>query len=284
MKVGDYDVFTVLAGYFRLDGGAMFGVVPKMLWEKALPGDLRNRILLAMRVLVIRGKNRVICVDCGAGEHWPDNLNDIYAFDYSQFRLVHELAKHGIRRDDVTDLVLTHLHFDHVGGATTEGPYGENKTDGLVFPNADVWIGKENWDHACCPTEKDRASFFRALIEPLALKDRLHLVAQDSEIAPHVVSLLTEGHTPGQQLVQVQGGDHTLLFCGDTIPTSHHVPLPYIMAYDLAPLKTLEEKKRLLEQAASENWGLVFSHDPHISACTVQLAKGKYQRGESLSL
>jgi len=275
VRVGAYEVNTIETGRFRLDGGAMFGVVPKVLWERTNPADDKNRISMALRSLLIRGNGRTILVDCGAGEKWSPKQIEMYAIDHSQNDMDRSLAKFGVSREDVTDVVLTHLHFDHVGGATR---YNEKREVVLSFPNADYLVQEENLSHAHAPSEKDRASFIESTIEPLQSSRRIKLLKGDRDLIPGVQIVVTHGHTPGQNLVKVSGDKKTILFCGDTIPTASHIPVPYVMGFDLYPMTTIEEKKKLLKEAVEENWTLVWAHDPDTAACTVQCKDGRYSR------
>lgn len=276
MQIGDYQISFVEMGRFRLDGGAMFGVVPKVLWQKTNPADDRNRIDMSLRGMLIRGKGRAILVDCGIGTKWSEKQIDIYAIDHSKDDVDRSLAFHQISREQITDIVLTHLHFDHVGGATRFNAEGEIE---LSFPNANYYVQERNLGHAHAPTEKDRASFIEQTIQPLENSGRLKVIEGERELLPGVRVLVTNGHTPGHQLVRVMSGKETILFCGDTIPTSSHIPVPYVMAYDLQPLVTMDEKKEILEQAVKENWALCFAHDPLMAVCHVVKKEGRYERG-----
>jgi glyoxylase-like metal-dependent hydrolase (beta-lactamase superfamily II) len=277
MQIGDYLISPVEMGRFRLDGGAMFGVVPKVMWQKTNPSDDRNRIDMALRGLLVRGKGRVILVDCGIGTKWNEKQIDMYAIDHSTQDLDRSLAALGVTRDDVTDLVLTHLHFDHVGGATRFDSEGKVV---LTFPNANYYVQERNLSHAHAPTAKDRASFVEQTIQPVEQSGRFKILDGERGLLPGVHVLVTQGHTPGHQLLRVRSNDEAILFCGDTIPTSSHIPIPYVMAYDLMPLTTMDEKKQILEQAVKEKWALCFPHDPLIAATRVIEKDGRYERGE----
>lgn len=281
IKIGDFQLNVIETGRFGLDGGAMFGVVPKVLWEKTNPPDSKNRIPMALRTLLIRGKGRAILVDTGIGENWDPSLAERYAIDHRDHRLETSLADVGVRAHEITDVILTHLHFDHVGGCTRLNGKGEVE---LTFPKARYWVHEKNLSHAHAPSEKDRASFLKNTIEPVVNSPQLKVSKGDEEIASGVRLWITHGHTPGQQLVQVHGDGRTVLFCGDTIPTSSHIPIPYVMAYDVEPMRTIDEKRDILDKAAKENWILVFSHDPMVRAATVRNVDGRYQREKFSSL
>ena len=270
MKIGEFEVAAIEAGRFRLDGGAMFGVVPKVLWERSNPADEKNRIDMALRLCLIQGGDRTILVDTGIGDKWNDRQKEMYGI---------ENRKLPLDPNSVTDVILTHLHFDHVGGAT--GLSSEGKPF-LTFPNATYYVQEANLKHAHAPTEKDKASFIETTIDPLKESGKLALLNGETEIVPGVQILVTHGHTPGHQLVKVSDGKTTLLVCGDTIPTASHVPIPWVMAYDLEPLVTMEEKRRLLRQAVDENWILFYVHDPFIAASHVLEKDGRFLKGSSV--
>ncbi len=273
MQIGLYDVFTIETGYVSLDGGAMFGVVPKTLWSKSNPPDEQNRILLAMRVLVIRSADRLILVDAGVGQKMSGKLNQIYNVDHSREDMINGLARHGIAPADVTDVIITHLHFDHIGGAT----YNDNGTLRLTFPNAIHHVQDEQWHWALKPSEKDQASYMPENYQPIAEAGKLNILPGPGTLFPGIELLVMYGHTHGMQLPKISDGETTLLYTADLIPTASHIPLPYIMAYDNNPMTTLEEKKRLLPKIAAGDWILVFEHDPFRAAATVEETARGYQ-------
>lgn len=266
VRIGAYDVHTLETGRFALDGGAMFGVIPKTLWSRKHPADELNRIDLALRILMLVGDRRVILVDTGIGNKFPPKHQEMYAIDLEQSNLIKSLAEHGLSPDDVTDVVLTHLHFDHAGGAT--------KIDGdrpvPAFKNALYHTQQKNLDWANSRNERDRASYLPENYQPLLDNEQLRLLQGEGEILPGVSAWLSDGHTIGQQLVKVSDGQQSLIYCADIIPTASHLGLPFIMGYDLQPLLTMEEKRRLLKQAADEDWVIVFEHDPYMPGCRVQ--------------
>jgi glyoxylase-like metal-dependent hydrolase (beta-lactamase superfamily II) len=271
MKIGIYDISPIETGHFALDGGAMFGIVPWVFWSKTNPPDERQRIELAARCWLIRGDGRTILVDDGNGAKWSDKLRDIYKLDTSSGDLLSSLKKLGVAPADVTDVVLTHLHFDHAGGSTT-------MVDGKpvpAFPNAKYYVQRTHWELAQNPTDKDRGSFMREDYMPLMEHGVLELVDGEFEIFPGIQLLVCNGHTNAQQLPKISDGKTTMLFCCDLIPTASHVPWPYVMAYDVRPLVTIEEKKKILTQAHKEGWILFLEHDPKIEAITLkQTEKG----------
>jgi glyoxylase-like metal-dependent hydrolase (beta-lactamase superfamily II) len=280
MRVGEFEFRAVDTGRFRLDGGAMFGVVPKVLWERTDPADERNRIVMQMRALYAEGHGRRILVDAGAGTKLDEKLTDIYEIETRPLREV--LRVRGIDPDSITDAVATHLHFDHCGGYTWLDEGGALR---LSLPNAAHHIQRRQWEAATDPNEKDRASFFRDDFIPISEKGDLRLVDGEAHIAPGVRVVPTDGHTPGHQVVLFGSGPETVMYCGDLIPLASHVNLPWIMAYDHLPLSTLEEKRRLLREAADEGWILFFEHDPSIAACRVRRNdRGRFEISETLAI
>ncbi len=266
MKIGPYTIDPVETGRFALDGGAMFGVVPKPLWSRTNPSDDRNRITLAARALLLRDGRRTILVDNGNGSKFNDKLRDIYRLDTTGSELRSSLASLGVTPEAVTDVILTHLHFDHAGGSTLL----VNGKAVPAFPNAKYYVQQEHWMQAMNPTPKDRASFFPDDFLPLKEAGVLEFTDGEGELFPGVSVLVMNGHTAAQQLPLISDGTTTLLFCCDLFPTTAHLPLPYVMAYDLRPLTTLSEKETVLERAAAEKWVLFFEHDPDTVACTVK--------------
>jgi len=281
MKIGKYELYAVETGRFRLDGGAMFGIVPKVIWNKLNPADERNRIELALRTLLIVGNDKKILVDTGIGNKWQDKYRDIYGIDHSKFTLETSLEKLGFKTDDITDVILTHLHFDHAGGSTFIDKDGAIKP---TFKNATYYVQKSNLELALNPNEKDRASYLKENFTPLIEFNQLEVVDGEFEIFDGIELIVSNGHTTGQQLVKISDGSKTVVYCGDLIPTSSHIPIPYVMAYDLRPLVTMEEKKKLLKRAVDENWILFFEHDPYADAATVKAGKKNYEIKERFNL
>ncbi len=236
MKIGPYELQAFEHGEFKLDGGAMFGVVPKVLWEKTNPADEKNRIDMALRSLLIRGEGRVILVDTGIGNKLPEKLRAIYAVDESRLSTEKALAQAGLTAEDVTDVILTHLHFDHAGGATRLNEKGQVVP---TFPNATYYVQKGQYAWGKKPSERDRASFFPENYVPLEEAGQLKILEGSQELFPGIEVRALFGHTPAMQVVRVSDGSQTLLYCADLIPTASHIPLPWIMAYDLNPLLTL---------------------------------------------
>jgi len=275
MKVGPYDLYSIETGRFGLDGGAMFGVVPKQLWNKTNPADERNRIALAARALLIVGNGRRILVDNGNGSKFTQKQTDIYGLDTSRFELTKSLKAHALTPADITDVLLTHLHFDHAGGST----YREDGRLKPAFPNAKYFVQKAHWEQAMHPTEKDRGSFMPDDYLPLREYGVLEFIDGEGELFPQISVVIVNGHTAAQQLPLISDGHTTVLYCCDLFPTTAHIPLPYIMAYDLRPLTTLEEKKKLLKKTVDESWTLFFEHDPLTVAGTVVKTEKGYSFG-----
>jgi glyoxylase-like metal-dependent hydrolase (beta-lactamase superfamily II) len=280
LQLGRFRVHEVRDGTFALDGGAMFGVVPKALWSRHYAPDAQNRIRLALRCLLIEDGKRRILVDDGIGSKWDEKHREIYGIDHARFDLDRDLARAGFRREDITDVVLTHLHFDHAGGTT-------RRHDGslaLGFPRATYHLQRRAWKWAHQPSDKDAASFRPENFTPLETSGRLHLMEGQTELYPGVELFISEGHTVGLQLVRVCDGDSSLVFCGDLIPTTAHLKPAWVMSYDLYPLTSIEEKKLLLADAVESRTVLFLEHDPDVAACTVREQDGQVVVDEVIDL
>lgn len=267
MKIGNYTIDLVDTGSFGLDGGAMFGVVPKALWTRAYTDpDDRNRIPMVSRCLLLRSDERTILVDTGNSPQTPAKQQDIYGMEFTTASLERSLEALGVGVGDVTDVILTHLHFDHAGGAVTQGEHGALAPR---FPNAWYHVQREQWEWALAPSEKDRASFVADQFVPLQEHGRLTLLEGPGELFPmiHVDPLF--GHTFGMQSVRISDGTTTLFYPADLMPTGAHAPVPYVMAYDCQPLVSIAEKKRILPQIIDEEWIVVFEHDALRSAARI---------------
>jgi len=280
VKLGKFECRAVETGTFRLDGGAMFGVVPKVLWSKTNPADGNNRISMAMRALYVEGGGHRLLIDSGAGTKLNEKMLRNYLIKSPGLRA--SLDKKNISPSSVTDVVATHLHFDHAGGYTYHDVNGDLR---LVMPEAVHHIQRRQWEAALNPNEKDRASFFEENFKPIEESGMLHLVEGEEELYPGVTLIPTRGHTPGHQVVLVDGGADAILYCGDLIPLASHINIPYIMSYDHYPLDTLEEKKKLLGRAADEGWILFFEHDPAIAACRIgRTENGRFEISEEIEI
>jgi len=261
-KVGALTVHAIQAGGQKLDGGAMFGVVPKPLWEKRIPADERNRIQLGMRCLLIEHPSGLILIDTGAGNKEDAKFKDIYGIENESggrmTMLEDGLAKVGVRPSDIVLVINTHLHFDHAGGNTRLSANGQVE---ISFPNATYIIKRGEYDYATHPNERTAASYFDRNYTPLEAANKIEFVSREKEIVKGVRVIPTPGHTPFHQSVLIESGGERAFYLGDLAPTQAHLPLPWIMGYDVEPLVTLETKRRILKQAVSEQWLLIFEHD-----------------------
>ncbi len=265
MQLGEWKLTPVMAGKFGLDGGAMFGVVPRTLWEKRLPPDDRNRISMVMRCLVAEGHGKRVLIDVGAGGGHDEKLAKIYKFEKTE-TLVESMRGRGIDPASITDVLLTHLHFDHAAGIVE---HRERQWE-LLFPQARHHVQLAQWEHALKPNPRDRASYFQDRLIRMEQEGVLELHDGPWRLTDDFELSVFNGHSPGQQLPLISGGGDALFFGGDVVPTQHHIPTPYIMAYDLLPVVSMEEKVPILEQIAAEGWILFFEHDAHLAACRLE--------------
>lgn len=261
LHIAGWTLRTLETGYLWLDGGSMFGSVPKPLWSRLHPPDERNRIRLAMRCLLLEGHGRRVLVDDGIGTKFPPKLADIYRIEHDTQTLEGSLAAHGLGVGDVTDLVLTHLHFDHAGGST------RREGDRLVprLPNARVYVQRRNWENALAPNLRERASYLPENFAPLEEAGRVERWDGPQSPWPGVTLFTADGHTRGQQLVRVSGPEGTVYFVADLIPTAAHVRIPFVMGYDVAAIETMAEKRALLERASRERAWICLEHDPVVA-------------------
>jgi len=270
MHLGEIEVLYLDGGTFGLDGGAMFGVVPKVLWEKKSPPDEKNRIRMRANSLLVRAANKTVVVETGNGTQWDPKLRAIYAIQDGD-PLLDSLAKAGVQPGQVDLVINTHLHFDHAGGNT-------RLANGRVvptFPRAWYIVQRGELEHAMNPTERDRASYFPENIQAVSNEERWELLEGDQEILPGISVARIPGHNADIQAVKITGGGKTLAFVADLLPTRHHIPLPWIMAYDLYPLQTLETKRLWVRRIVEEGCIVVFGHDPDIAAATLHERDGK---------
>jgi glyoxylase-like metal-dependent hydrolase (beta-lactamase superfamily II) len=265
IALGGVRVHVLRDGSFALDGGAMFGVVPRAVWERAHPADERNRIELGLNVALVESAGRRVLVDTGMGDRWGEKERALYRLDRTR-TLLQGLAALGLRPEDIDVVVNTHLHFDHAGGNTRE----EGGRLVPTFPNARYVVQLGEWEDAVRPHERSRASYREGDFVPLAEARRLETVQGEVEVAPGVRVVPVGGHTAYHQMVVVEGGGETLVVPTDLLPTTSHLPLPWLMSYDLFPVGTLEAKRRLLEQAAERRWRILFYHDPATAVATVR--------------
>jgi glyoxylase-like metal-dependent hydrolase (beta-lactamase superfamily II) len=274
LKIGPYEIIPLPTGIFGLDGGAMFGTVPKVLWSKNNPPDEKNRIPMEARALLLKSPDRNVVIDTGNGgdfvlkygEKLGPKFSEMYNIIDSGPSLQKSLAAAGVGLDDVTDVILTHLHFDHAGGATI----ARNGKLTATFPKASYYVQNRNLETAKAPNLREKASYYPANFEPLLSENKLNLLNGDIEhLLPMISVYVSNGHTQGQQIVKVSDGVNSLLYCGDVVPTSSHVKTAWLMGYDLHPLLLMEEKIKFLTQAARENWYLFFEHDPYADCAQI---------------
>ena len=284
-------LYSVNTGYFKLDGGAMYGVVPKVMWNKINPADENNLCSWAMRSLLIEDGNRLILVDTGIGAKQDEKFFKHY-YLHGDDSLDKSLAQHGFHRKDITDVVLTHLHFDHCGGAI------EREGEKLLpaFKNATYWSNEEHWEWATQPNDREKASFLKENISPISESGQLKFIdtpnvdwdaskpLPEQTFSAGISLRFVEGHTAAMMLPQVRYKDKTIVYMADLLPGSGHIPIPYVMAYDMFPLTTLNEKRSFLSEAVDNNYILFFEHDPKTECCNlVQTEKG-IRPGESFRL
>ena len=272
MHLGDIEIRYLDGGSFRLDGGAMFGVVPKVFWDKKSPPDEKNRIHLRANSLLVRAHGKTIIIETGNGTKWDAKQRGIYAIQEGD-PLVDSLAAHGVQPRDVDLVINTHLHFDHAGGNTRI----ENGRAVPTFPRARYVVQRTELAHAAFPSERDRASYFPDNFLPITEAGLWDLTDGDQEILPGINAARIPGHNADIQAIVLTGGGKTLAFVADLLPTRHHIPLPWIMAYDLYPMQTLETKRSWVPRMARENWIVVFGHDPEIAAASFHERDGKIE-------
>lgn len=247
-------------GSFRLDGGSMFGIVPKPLWSKIDPADDRNRILIALNSLLIKTGKENILVDTGLGQNRDERFKDLYDLDCGL--LVDSIESYGIGVNEINTVILTHLHFDHAGGATFESKDGTINTR---FPNARHVIQKGEWEDAHNTNEITKGSYIEEHLDALEKNGQVELVEGDSEVSPGIRTVVTGGHTRCHQIVLIETGGQTCIYWGDLVPMALHVNMAYIMSYDLYPLETLEQKKQWISKSISGSWLNFFEHDPKVT-------------------
>ena len=273
MNIAGYSLYSIETSRFGLDGGTMFGIIPKALWEKEAPSDNDNRIEMVTRSLLLVGHDRKILIDTGNGDKWQEKFKALYNIDTESINLTSSLSKYGFSPDDITDVFCTHLHFDHIGGNTKI----INKKLVPVFENATYWMQKENWELANSPSERDQGSFMKDDWSVLAENGLIDLVDGKEPFLPNIEIELSYGHTVGMMLPKLTDGTETIMYMADLIPMAAHIPLPWIMGYDIHSGLTLKEKSKLMPKAVEENWTIFFEHDPLHQACKVHF-DGKHFR------
>ncbi len=270
MKLGKFTLSIVSDGTFWLDGGAMFGIVPKVIWNKLNPADELNRIKLNLNCLLIKTPAKNVLVDTGIGEKLKERFKEIYKVERAH-GLVTSLDEIGIKPKDIDFVLNTHLHFDHCGGNTI-------KKDGKfvpTFPNARYVVQKQEWNDATHTNERTQASYLKENFMPIEESGQLVLADDECKVLPGIKAILTKGHTRGHQSVLIESEGKKAIYLGDLIPTTSHIKIPYVMGYDLYPIDVIEKKKEILERALKEQWLLVFEHDPGIAFAHVVEEKGK---------
>lgn len=281
--VGNFELYTIETGDIKLDGGAMFGVVPKTLWSRGIPADEKNRISMTMRCLLIRSRatGKVYLIDNGVGTKFNEKMMDIYQIDFSKRELSRSLQEHGFSFSDITDIIFTHLHFDHCGGTTY---YDENGDIKFTFENAVYHVNERHWETATDPNAREKASFLPDNIKPISESDKLNLVKDDHSFEPGLSTIIANGHTLGQQLPKIEGDDNTIVFVADLLPTHVHLPLPWVMGYDMRPIETLKEKEVFMRKAAEHNWYLYLEHDLDVEMIKVGYENDRLTVAKKLSL
>ncbi len=264
------ELFTVDTGFFKLDGGAMFGVVPKSIWSQTNPSDENNLCPWAMRCLLVSDGNRLVLIDTGIGDKQDARFFSHY-YLHGDASLTKSLQQLGVHPTDITDVFLTHLHFDHCGGSVKYGSHGQYE---LTFPRATYWTNEDHWNWATVPNPREKASFLEENILPLQEHGVLtYLDLGTKSLFPGVDFLTMDGHTDKQMLPKMKYKGHTLVFMADLLPSVGHIPLPYVMGYDTRPLLTLQEKQEFLEIAARDQYVLFLEHDSVHECCTVKMTE-----------
>ncbi len=274
-------LYPIHTGNFKLDGGAMFGVVPKTIWNKVYPSDENNLISLAMRCLLVVEGDRRILIDNGIGDKQDEKFFGHYYLHGNQ-SLIGSLQEAGFSPEDITDVFLTHLHFDHCGGTVK---YNKDRSGfELTFPNAIHWLSNPQWEWATHPNRREKASFLHENMIPVSESGQLKLFDGPFDLIPGFEVRIFNGHTVGQSIPFITTGNRTVVFMADIIPTASHMPLPYIMSYDTQPLISLTEKEKFLIEAVEKDYILYFEHDAYTECCTLEKTEKGIKVKETLSL
>jgi glyoxylase-like metal-dependent hydrolase (beta-lactamase superfamily II) len=271
VKLGDFELTSLSDGFFRLDGGAMFGVVPKPLWEKRAPADERNRIQLGLRPLLVRGSTKILIIDAGIGSKMDDKSVAIYGIDRAH-DLGRSLQAAGVAATDIEIVLATHLHFDHAGGFTVPTDEGSVRP---AFPSARYVVRAGEWHDARHAHERNRASYLSENFVPLSDAGVVDFIENDQPIVPGIRVVRTGGHTLHHQIVFIESGGRTAVFAADLMPTTAHVDEPWIMGYDLYPMDTLAFKRRFVREAIDREYLIFFEHDPHVAAGIIREENGR---------
>lgn len=274
------NLYVIDTGFFKLDGGAMFGVVPKSIWQHLNPPDANNLCTWAMRCLLVEDGKRLLLIDCGLGNKQSEKFFSYYE-PHGEASLLGSLKKHGFSPDDITDVLLTHLHFDHCGGAVVRVDDHHYRPQ---FRNATYWTHEAHWNNALHPNPREKASFLKENFVPIQENGQLQFAQAGAEIMPKVRVSLANGHTEGMFVTHIHYRDTVLHYVADLMPSAAHIPVPYLMAYDIQPLELMREKAALLEGVAQRNEVLFFEHDRTIACCTVQKTEKGIRQSEVLRL
>lgn len=270
---------SIDTGYFKLDGGAMFGVVPKVIWNKLNPADDNNLCTWAMRCLLIEEGDRLILIDTGMGNKQSEKFFGYYE-PFGDHTLLSSIKDKGFSPADVTDVILTHLHFDHCGAAVSK----EGEQLKLTFPNAIYWSNEAHWNAAVSPNPREKASFLKENILPIQESGQLQFADENTIIAPFINIKLVNGHTDAMMIPHIQYKDRTIVYMADLIPSSFHLPISYVMGYDIRPLDCLQEKDDFLKRGLVEKHILFFEHDPHTECCTLESTDRGIRMSESFDI
>ncbi len=272
-------LYTIDTGFFKLDGGAMFGVVPKSIWQKTNPADERNLCTWATRLLLIEDKNRLILIDTALGDKQDDKFFSHY-YLHGNDTIDSSLAKYGFHRDDITDVILTHLHFDHCGGAIVR------QGDKLIpaFKNAKYWSNEKHWQWATEPNPREKASFLKENILPIQQSGQLNFIKEGDSFCPQINIRYAFGHTEAMILPQVQYKGQTILYMADLLPSVGHIPLPYVMSYDVRPLITMQEREDYWKEIADNKYILFLEHDPVHPCCTLKYTEKGVRLDQTFTL
>ncbi|MBN2662473.1 MAG: MBL fold metallo-hydrolase [Bacteroidales bacterium] len=273
-------LFSIETGNFKLDGGAMFGVVPKVLWNKIYPADENNQCDWAMRCLLVDDGNHKILIDTGVGDKQDEKFLKNFGL-FGDDTMIGSLAKHGYKPEDITDVVHTHLHFDHAGGTIK---YDQNKKLVPTFPNATLWVGKEHWNEATNANERERASFLKENILPMQESGKLKLIDEECELFPNFHVKFFYGHTIGQLIPHINFNGKWIVYGADLFPSSAHIYEPYIMGYDMNARQTLADKKRFFAEAHEHNYTIFFEHDIYNECATLLKTERGTKVKETFSL
>lgn len=274
------NLHVIEAGYFKLDGGAMYGVVPKVIWSKIHQPDDKNLVTWAMRCLLVEDGDRLTLIDCGLGDKQSEKFFSYYE-PHGDTNLEVALGKKGFHPDDVTDVIMTHLHFDHCGGAVNM--IGENQYR-PAFKNATYWSHQDHWQWAMNPNPRERASFLKENFTPIEEAGQLKFVEEGKEIVPGITFETADGHTEAQIIPHIHYKDQEIVYCADLLPSPGHIPLAYVMGYDVRPLVTMKEKKAFLDRAYENNYVLYFEHDAEIECGTLKMTEKGARKKDTFPL